>query len=229
MSPRNPGFVPLPLDWQRIDHVLLDMDGTILDLAYDNWFWRSHVPEQYASLHGLTLEQSSASLTPHFEGLAHTLPWYCTDHWSRLTGLNIAALKRASRERVAVLLGAEAFLQAVRARGLPLWLATNAHRDSWQVKLEHTGLGHYFDRIVSSHDFGAPKEQQAFWQGLHAAYPFDKARALFVDDSLPVLRGAAAYGIGQIRAIAQPESNQPLREISEFVAVAGLKDLLPLA
>lgn len=221
----NPSLV----NWPQVEWVLLDMDGTILDLAYDNWFWRSHVPEQHAALHGLTVEASLATLKPHFDGLAHTLPWYCTDHWSGLTGLNIAALKRASRERVAVLAGAESFLHAVKASGRKLWLATNAHRDSWGVKLEQTGLAHYFEHIVCSHDFGAPKEQQAFWQGFNARHPFVKERALFVDDSLPVLRGAAAYGIGQIRAIAQPEGNQPLREISEFVAVPGLKDLLPLA
>jgi len=216
-----------PLDWSRIAYVLLDMDGTILDLSYDNWFWRSHVPERYAAARGLSVADAAAALQPHFEGLAHTLPWYCTDHWSALTGLNIAALKRESRARMAVLDGAEQFLQAVKARGLPLWLATNAHRDSWQVKLDHTGLHHYFDRIISSHDFGAPKESQDFWHRFEAAHRFDPALSLFVDDSLPVLRAAALYGIGQVRAIAQPEQGGAVRAISEFAAIAGLRDIVP--
>ena len=32
------------IDWTRIDTILLDMDGTLLDLGFDNFFWREHVP-----------------------------------------------------------------------------------------------------------------------------------------------------------------------------------------
>ena len=31
-------------DWSRIDHVLLDLDGTLLDLDFDNHFWQTLVP-----------------------------------------------------------------------------------------------------------------------------------------------------------------------------------------
>lgn len=219
---------PSALDWSRIEWVLLDMDGTLLDLAYDNWFWRSLVPERYGLARGLSFDEATAALKPHFESLAHTLPWYCTDHWSQLTGLNIAGLKHESRERIAVLDGVEDFLTAVRDSGRHLWIATNAHRDSWQIKLEKTGLAHYFEHIISSHDFGAPKESQLFWNGLVDKHPFVRERAFFADDSLPVLKGAEAFGIGQIRAIACPEQGQPRREISEFVAVDRLADLLPI-
>ena len=216
------------LDWPRIEWVLLDMDGTLLDLGYDNWFWRTLVPERYGAARSISSEQAVAELLPHFTSLAHTLPWYCTDHWSGLTGLNIAALKHETRERVSVLDGTEEFLSAVRDSGRKLWLATNAHRDSWRIKLEKTGLAHYFERIVCSHDFGAPKESQLFWNGLMATHPFERERAFFADDSLPVLRGAATFGIGQIRAVAMPEKGQPRREITEFVAVDRLADLLPV-
>ena len=165
------------LDWPRIEWVLLDMDGTLLDLGYDNWFWRTLVPERYGAARSISSEQAVAELLPHFTSLAHTLPWYCTDHWSGLTGLNIAALKHETRERVSVLDGTEEFLSAVRDSGRKLWLATNAHRDSWRIKLEKTGLAHYFERIVCSHDFGAPKESQLFWNGLMATHPFEPARA----------------------------------------------------
>lgn len=219
---------PSVLDWSRIEWVLLDMDGTLLDLAYDNWFWRSLVPERYGIARGLSFDEATAALKPHFESLAHTLPWYCTDHWSQLTGLNIAGLKHESRERIAVLDGVEDFLTAVRDSGRHLWIATNAHRDSWQIKLEKTGLAHYFEQIISSHDFGAPKESQLFWNGLVDKHPFVRERAFFADDSLPVLRGAHTFGINQIRAIACPEQRQPRREISEFLAVDRLADLLPI-
>lgn len=216
------------VNWSSIEWVLLDMDGTLLDLAYDNWFWRTLVPQQYAAAHALTVPEAEVILEPRFTEVAHTLPWYCTDYWSSVTGLDIAGLKRDSRERIGVLDGTEEFLRAVRDSGRHLWLATNAHRDSWQVKLEHTGLAHYFDQIICSHDFGAPKESQVFWNGFNAKHPFVKERAFFADDSLPVLRGAQGYGIDQIRAIAMPEKGQPRREISEFVAVDRLADLLPI-
>ena len=42
-----------PLPWPEIHTVLLDMDGTLLDLRFDNHFWRELVPERYAERHGL--------------------------------------------------------------------------------------------------------------------------------------------------------------------------------
>ncbi|HBT55971.1 MAG TPA: haloacid dehalogenase, partial [Pseudomonas sp.] len=32
------------LNWNAIDTVLLDMDGTLLDLHFDNHFWLEHMP-----------------------------------------------------------------------------------------------------------------------------------------------------------------------------------------
>jgi putative hydrolase of the HAD superfamily len=42
------------IDWSRIDTVLLDMDGTLLDLRFDNWFWQELIPSRYAAAHGLS-------------------------------------------------------------------------------------------------------------------------------------------------------------------------------
>lgn len=217
-----------PVNWSAIEWVILDMDGTILDLAFDNYFWRELVPQRYAAARGLSLEQARAELLPKFIEVQHTLPWYCTDYWSRITGLDMAALKHEIRHRIAPLQGAVEFLDTVRASGRPLWLATNAHRDSWSLKLEHTGLSDRFDRIHCSHDFGAPKEDARFWQRLQAAHPFDPARALFVDDSLPVLESARRYGIGQVVAIRHPDTSLPQRELGALAAVDRLADLLPI-
>ena len=217
------------LDWSGIDHVLLDMDGTVLDLAFDTHFWLELVPREYAALHGLTLQQAQQRLEPHFSGLQGSLQWYCLDHWTRLTGLDLAGLKATVRERIAPLPGSEAFLRAVRASGRSLWLVTNAHQASWRLKMEHTGFAGHFDRILCSHDFGMPKEDARFWPALRAAHDFDPRRALFVDDSLAVLRTARAYGFGAVRAIRHPDSSQPKRVIEEFEAVDRLEQLLPVA
>jgi putative hydrolase of the HAD superfamily len=222
------GSVPA-VDWSRIDCVMLDMDGTILDLAFDNHFWRVVVPQRYAQAHGVTVEQARETLAPHFRELQGRLEWYCMDHWSSLTRLDLAAIKREVRHDIRPLEGSLQFLDAVRASGKPLWLVTNAHAGSWVVKLEHTGLRHRFDEVVCSHDFGAPKENPLFWTRFVERHPFDKQRALFVDDSLPVVRAAQAFGIGQTVAIRRPDSTQPLRTVDGFVAVDGLVDLLPIS
>lgn len=208
---------------------MLDMDGTVLDLAFDNHFWREVVPERYGRSKGISIEDARAELEPHFTSLQGRLQWYCLDYWSELTRLDLAALKAEVRHRIAPLQGAEDFLRAVRNSGRKLWLVTNAHRNSWSLKLEQTGLGPWFERVICSHDFHAPKEDGNFWTRLHARHPFEARRVLFVDDSLPVLRAARAYGIGQLVAIRKPDTTQPAREITELPAVERLADLLPVS
>ncbi len=215
------------VNWPAVEWVLLDMDGTVLDLAYDNYFWRELVPQRYAALQGIELEHARAELAPKFAAVQHTLPWYCTDYWSRTTGLNMAALKHEVRHRIGVLPGVERFLATVRASGRQLWLATNAHPDSWRLKLAHTGLAAQFDRIVCSHDFGAPKESAEFWSALHASHPFDRTRTLFVDDSAPVLAAARQFGIAQVVGLRQPDSSQPERDLPGFDSAKLLADLTP--
>jgi putative hydrolase of the HAD superfamily len=215
-------------DWAQIDSVLLDMDGTVLDLAFDNHFWNELLPQRYAAHHGLSLADARARLRPKFDTSRGTLAWYCLDHWSRETALDIAALKYEARHRIAPLPGAALFLAAVRASGRPLWLVTNAHPRALEIKLEVTGLAPQFDRALSTHAFGAPKEDPEFWHRLVAAHPFDPARTLFVDDTLAILRAARAHGIAHPVAVRRPDSSQPLREIDEFYAVESLIELLPL-
>jgi putative hydrolase of the HAD superfamily len=213
-------------DWSRIDTVLLDMDGTLLDLRFDNDFWLQRVPERFALRHSLTLEQAREQLTPRFAAVHGTLDWYCTDYWSRELSLDIAGLKHEMRDQIRYLPGAESFLGALRQRGLRTILMTNAHRDSLTVKQSQTQLTSYFDAVVSSHEYLAPKESDAFWHRAQQQLRFDRARCLFVDDSLSVLRAARAFGVAQIFAITQPDSGGEPREIAEFPGVRAVSDLL---
>ena len=220
--------VSAPIDWSQIDHVLLDMDGTVLDLAFDNHFWMELMPQRYAERHSLAFDEAMATLSREFHATQGTLNWYCLDYWSRWSGLDVAAMKIEMQHRIAVLPGSEDFLSAVRASGRPLWLVTNAHPDSWRVKLERTGIGRHFDRVISSHDFGMPKEDPRFWPALRAQHPFDPSRALFADDSLAVLRTAKAHGIREVVAIRHPDSTAQPRVIDEFTSVDRLPALLPI-
>jgi putative hydrolase of the HAD superfamily len=215
------------LDWSRIETVLLDMDGTLLDLHFDNHFWLEHVPRRYAEAHGLPPDEARAQLLSRYRDIEGTLNWYCVDHWSRELGLDIALLKEEIDHLIQVHPHVPEFLEALATAGKRRVLVTNAHQKALALKMDRTQLAGHFDRIVCAHDIGLPKEHAEFWPRLHAIMPFDPAAALFIDDSLSVLRSAAAYGIGQLVAIRSPDSRQPPRTVSEFPAVDDFSLLLP--
>ena len=212
--------------WEHIDVVLLDMDGTLLDLRFDNYFWQELVPERYALLHSIDVDAALQALRPRFQAKQGTLDWYCTDFWSRELGMDIAALKHEIREQVCFLPGADEFLNELGRRDLRRILVTNAHQDSLAVKARQTGLTRHFDAVVSSHQYGAPKEHADFWARLETQMKFDPERCLFVDDSLPVLRAARRHGIGQIFAVSRPDSGADQRIIEEFPSVPGVIELV---
>jgi HAD superfamily hydrolase (TIGR01509 family) len=212
--------------WEAIDTVLLDMDGTLLDLRFDNYFWMEFLPERYAQRHGLTPEQARAVLRSMLLAKQGTLDWYCTDFWTRELSLDIAELKREIREHVRFLPGAEAFLRALREKNVRVALVTNAHRDSLKVKATQTGLLDYFDVVFSSHSFGVPKEHPEFWRQLQAQLHFDPARTLFVDDSVAVLAAAERHGIAHVFAISRPDTTLGVREVNGFLSVEQVSHLL---
>ena len=183
------------LDWSAIDTVMLDMDGTLLDLGFDTWFWHTLVPEHYAALHGISEEEARTRLRPKFVDIAHTLQWYCIDYWTRELGLEIAVLKRTVQERVGYLPGAEGFLQRLSTSGKRVVLVTNSHPETLAIKDERVALTQYFHATYSTHSFGMPKEHADFWPLLLQQEKFEPSRALFVDDSLPVLESARRFGI----------------------------------
>jgi len=214
------------LPWQAIDDVLLDMDGTLLDLAFDNHFWQRLLPQRYAQRHGMTEEAARRALAPHFERTSGTLDWYCIDFWHRQTGVDVGALKREVVRDVRLLPETTAFLEALRQRDKRLWLVTNAHPDTLAIKLERAPIAHFFDRIVSSHELAAPKEHADFWTGLRARHPFEPGRAVLIDDSEAVLSAGHRFGVGHVVAASWPDRGQPAKEGSPFPSVRTLTDLL---
>jgi HAD superfamily hydrolase (TIGR01509 family) len=215
-----------PLQWQQIDTVLLDMDGTVLDLAFDNHFWRAQVPLALASARSLSPQQAHAELERRFRACEGSLNWYCLEYWSRELELDIAALKRTHADRIRWLPGAREFLGRVRALGKRLVLVTNSHPTTLAIKDSRTQVISHFDAGFSSHTFGVPKEHGQFWIEFRKVEQFDPARSLFVDDSLPVLRAARAAGIEYVYAVHRPDSDAPPRAQGEFPAVDAVADLL---
>ncbi|GAB7533742.1 GMP/IMP nucleotidase [Pseudomonas sp. 3A(2025)] len=214
------------LPWSEIDTVLLDMDGTLLDLHFDEHFWLHHLPQRYADLHGISLAMAWLEIKPLFVDHAGTLNWYCLDFWSRELKLPIRELKQEVAHLIALRPDAQTFLAAIQRAGKRVIMITNAHRDSLSLKLERIELAPYFERLISSHDYGFPKENQQFWDALHADTAFDPARSLFIDDTLPILRSARTYGVAHLLAVSEPDSSKGPKDTEEFVAVGDYRELI---
>lgn len=216
------------LDWSSIDTVLLDMDGTLLDLHFDNYFWQDLLPQRYAELNRQPTEEARRQLAARFDAERGNLNWYCVDYWSRELAIDIVALKQEIAHMVSLRPFVQEFLLALRHSGREVWLVTNAHRKSLQIKMQQTAIDHYFDKLIVSHEHGAPKEQPQFWHTLHALHPFDPARTLFVDDTASVLQSAQQFGIAHLLTLLQPDSQQAKRLHSEFPSIHHFDELLPL-
>ena len=214
-------------DWRRIDTVLLDMDGTLLDLHFDNHFWLEHVPRRYAAARGIREEAAKEELFARYRDIQGTLEWYCVDHWTRQLGLDIALLKEEVDHLIAVHPNVIEFLDMLHQAGKRRVLVTNAHQKSLELKMRRTRLRERLDHVVCAHDIGLPKEDPQFWSRLQREEAFDPARTLFVDDSLAVLHSAQHYGIGHLLAILLPDSRQAERRVEDFPAVRSFDALLP--
>jgi putative hydrolase of the HAD superfamily len=215
------------IDWTAVDKVFLDMDGTLLDLHFDNHFWLQHVPERYARARGLPLAEARARLYERYKTLEGTLQWYCVDHWSRALELDIALLKEETEHLIAVHPHVIDFLEALAERGMRRVLVTNAHQKSIAIKMEKTRLGGHLERIICAHDLGVPKESPDFWPLVQQVEPFDKTRTLFVDDSPAVLAAARDYGFRHLLAVLRPDSKGPGRDAGGLPAINHFADLLP--
>jgi len=214
------------IDWQKIDTVLLDMDGTLLDLNFDNHFWKEFVPLKFAQLHDMDLSLAKLQLEPQFKSMEGQLEWYCLDYWSDALQLDIVGLKRELSELIAVLPHVTDFLEKLQQSSKQVLLVTNAHRDSLTLKMEKTCLQSFFDGIVSSHDLGLPKEHAGFWPLLQQRQTFNKENTLMVDDSLAVLNSAQLFGIAHLISVSKPDSQQPKKQITEFRSIEDFRELM---
>ncbi|QEM80863.1 GMP/IMP nucleotidase [Halomonas binhaiensis] len=215
------------IDWRAIDTVLLDMDGTLLDLHFDSHFWLEHLPRRYVELHKLD-DTHRLALCERIVGEQGTLSWYSLDYWSQELEVDVVALKREVQHLISVRSDALDFLQWLKSAHPRVVLATNADRASLALKLPLTGIDEYLDAIVSSEDLGVPKEEQAFWVGLGEREPFDPERTLFVDDNPRVLASARQYGIRHLLGIHQPDSQRPGRVLEGFTTLERFAEILPL-
>jgi len=214
------------INWQQIDTLLLDMDGTLLDLHFDNYFWREYLPLEYARQHNKQPEQVRDYLLKLMDDAQGSIDWYCLDFWTEKLGIDIISLKKEIDHLIELRPAAGAFLEAVHRSDKKVYMITNAHHHTLELKLEKTNISHYFDELISSHQYGYIKEQQDFWHTLQNEIGFDPKRTLFIDDSQAVLDSAAQYGIAHILSISTPDSKQLAREKGKYPMLHNFSDIM---
>lgn len=215
------------IDWHSIDTVLLDMDGTLLDLQYDNYFWQEHLPRVYAGKRRISEAEAVAELQERIHRDVGSLRWYCIDHWSQQLELDIPAMKRELAHMVRIRPHALEFMRRLHHSRRDLVLVTNAHRKTLEIKMEKVDITPWFDRVVVSHDLESPKEQRAFWDRLQELHPFDPERTLLVDDTESVLESARDYGIAHLLTLLQPDSSRQKRIDTRFPGIHHFDEIMP--
>lgn len=216
-----------PVNWRQVERVFLDMDGTLLDLHFDNHFWMHHVPTRYAEQNGLDFETAKNEVLARYKKMEGQLEWYCLDHWSDSLDLDIALLKEEVDHLIKVHPHVLEFLELLKKVGKRRVLVTNAHQKALQLKMERTSLAGHLDAVVCAHDLHVAKEDPSFWRKLQRIEPFDPRHTLFVDDNLSVLKSAKSYGFNQLLAITKPDSKEPSRQIGQFPSIKDFSELIP--
>ncbi|MDH3439767.1 MAG: HAD-IA family hydrolase [Gammaproteobacteria bacterium] len=204
------------------DTLMLDMDGTLLDLAYDNYMWMEHIPAEYARRKEVSEEHARDHLYAAFRRLEGKLDWYCLDHWSNELDLDVVALHREQNGRIGFLPGAKEFLQTVADHHVRVLLVTNSHQHTLDIKAEVTDIVEFFDDIYTSHALGAAKEDQPFWHALKDKEAFDPARTVFVDDNVAVLQSARDFGVEMLLHITRPDTRRAPQPHEDFTGIEGV-------
>ncbi|MBU2869154.1 GMP/IMP nucleotidase [Colwellia sp. E2M01] len=214
------------INWSKINTVLLDMDGTLLDLNFDTEFWLEHIPLIIAKKHKITLQQAKQEMMAKYSAVQGKIEWYCLDYWQQQLDLPIIKLKHELSHLIKLRPDTIPFLDALKACGKRVVLVTNAHPDSLSLKIEKTQLDSHIDELISCHTFGTTKENQSLWQQLQQSLNFDNESTLFVDDSQQVLLAAQEFGIKYIMAVANPNSKIPAKNIEGFINIVDYRRLL---
>ncbi len=214
------------LDWQRISTVLLDMDGTLLDKYYDDYFWEHYLPQVYAEKNGLSPDQAQAELYARYRSVEKTLMWTDLSYWSEQLDLDIISLKGEVDHLIHLHPHVIDFLDFLRGLKKELYLVTAADPKALEIKMNRIDLRGYFTQVICAGEVGLPKEDVKFWQRLEERLGFSARRTMFADDNVGVLRAARNHGIKYLIHIARPSSQAPLGYSHEFISVAAFDELL---
>lgn len=213
-------------NWSQIDDVLLDMDGTLLDRHFDNFFFEEELPRRYAALHAVPFEESRDRLMAMYRSVEGELAWTDLNYWTKRVGIDVVAMHKELDYMIGFLPGAEDFLCHLRQLGKRVTIITNAHEAGVSVKVAKTGLDRYVDRIVDAFEVGYLKMRPEYWPSCQRLLGFNPSRSLFMDDDEGCLIAARAFGVTYLVHSAKSSSQLPPAPLPQFFSVAGFAPLL---
>ena len=213
-------------DWKSIDTCILDMDGTLLDLHFDHEVWYEELPNRLAKKTRETIAIAKSRVKTITNCNKGTLNWYNLDYWHEQLQIDIDEIEVSLSHLINIRPGALEFLTAIRKRCRSIYLATNAHPRQLQRKLDATGIKHFFDHIISSHQLGVAKEELLFWENLKTKFPFENDRTLLLDDNVSILEIARLYGVKYVYGIKRPNSRGETIESCKFHLIEDYSSLL---
>ena len=213
-------------NWSHIDDVLLDMDGTLLDRHFDNFFFEEELPRRYAGLHTLSFEEARDRLMAMYRSVEGELAWTDLDYWTKRVGIDVVAMHKELDHMIGFLPGAEEFLRQLQQIGKRVTIITNAHRTGVSVKVAKTGLDRYVNRIVDAFEVGYLKMRPEYWPACQRLLGFDPKRSLFMDDDEGCLTAAKAFGVAHLVHSAKSSSQLPPAPLPQFFSVNGFAPLL---
>jgi len=212
--------------WQEIDTVLLDLDGTLLDKYFDDYFWEEFVPQVFARKNSVDMDGAKKKLLRTYKKVESTLQWTDLDYWSEELDLDIPLLKREVSHLISLRPQVIEFLNYLKEKQKKIYLVTNAHPKTIDIKLAKIDLANHFTAIFCSKDVGTAKEQPAFWEGLKEMLPFNRNRTFFADDTEKVLQSARSYGLSHLVHIAKPSSQLPPSFSTDFHSILNFQELM---
>jgi putative hydrolase of the HAD superfamily len=213
-------------DWTGVDDVLLDMDGTLLDRDFDNFFFEDELPRRYAALHRMTEQAAREQLFALYRAVEGELAWTDLHYWTNRLGIDVVALTQELSNRIGYLPGVEGFLGAVRAKRKRMTVLTNAHAEGVAIKCRKTGVDKQVDRIVTAFEVGCLKMRPDYWPACRTLVGFDPGRSLYIDDDEACLAAAEAFGIRHIFHSSRSSTKLPPQPSGRYTPLENLQDLM---
>ncbi|QGP57138.1 GMP/IMP nucleotidase YrfG (plasmid) [Piscirickettsia salmonis] len=131
------------IDWCTIESVFFDMDGTLLDLRFDNYIWLEAMPNKYAKIHNTTLSKAKEHIKKYINEVKGTLKAYCFDYWSNFLGFEVIKLHLEEKDKIQYRSNAENLLIDLNKKGYIVFIATNAHPNNFRL----TRIGSHSSRL----------------------------------------------------------------------------------
>jgi len=155
----------------KVRFVSLDLDGTIVNRDYVDYFWLELVPTLYAERHGLSLEEAKKEVQRQYDEIGpKDLRWYNPQYWFQRFGLDSGMLSWALEEAgrfVKPYRDALEFVEAAQGKA-QLVLSTSASREFIGIVFARVPeLAPVFTHVFSStSDFSLPGKPPEFYKAV---------------------------------------------------------------